>query len=115
MDTVKIKAINTIGKSDYANMISEDGTIYRVIDAGSNTSFYIGDGVRKISELYPVTFEESNILYYEDHVSILCGTKYINIKKDEFDKNFIKKDDAIKLYKNNELIGYYLANKIPIM
>lgn len=113
MDTVKIKAISR--DSGYTKMISEEGTIYRVIDVSGQTSFYIGDGVRKISELSPVMFEESNILYYEDHVSILCGTKYIDIKKDEFEKNFIKKDDVIKLYKDNECIGYYLANKIPIM
>jgi hypothetical protein len=115
MDKIKLKVINAMQDSDYTNMISENGAIYKLANISGRTSFYIGDGVTKISELFPVLLEEgSNIFYYEDHVSILSGTKYIDIKKDEFDKNFIKEDDIIKLYKNNKYVGYYLLNKIPI-
>lgn len=115
MDKIKLKVINTMQDSNYKNMISEIGVIYRLANISGHESFYIGDGVTKISELFPILLEEgSNIFYYEDHVSILVGSKFINIDKDEFDKNFIKEENIKKIYKNNECIGYYLIDKISV-
>ena len=109
MDNSKLEIIVALKDSNLSNTVSEEGKIYKLINIAGRESFYIGDGVTKVSELFPVLLEDgSNIFYYEDYVKLLCGSKFITIKKDEFDKNFIKEDDIMKLYKNNQCIGYYL-------